>query len=102
MTVRSTQDPDRKLGRAAPLDELDRLVEIDVRASRERDGVVARETHAHELGCAPALYAVEFGLDDFVCRSIHPQYPFTLSGIWGEWISPSGGISARLLDKVCY
>src|SRR3954453_6210888 len=72
---RSTEDADRELGRAAPLDELDRLVEIDVQAGGERDGVVAREAHAHELGCPPALYAVEFGLDYFVCRSIHPQCP---------------------------
>src|ERR1051325_105684 len=93
MTVRSTQDPERELGRAAALDELDRLVEIDVRAGRERDGVVAREAHTHELGGAPPLHPVEFGLDDVVCRSIHPQSPFTLSGFRGVRISPSGGIS---------
>ena len=29
----------------------------------ERDGIVAREAHAHELGGPPALYAVQFGLD---------------------------------------
>src|SRR3954469_22872593 len=73
MTVRSTQYPDRELGRAAPLDELDRLVEIDLEAGGERDGVVAREAHAHELGSPPPLHAVELGLDDFVCRSIHPS-----------------------------
>src|SRR5262249_21373892 len=81
VTVRSTQDAKRKLGRAPALDELDRLVEIDVHAGRQRDCVVAREAHAHELGGAPALHAVEFGLDDFVCRS-HPQCPsFTFGNL---------------------
>src|ERR1041385_9125044 len=68
------QDPNRERRRAAALDERDRLVQVDVEPARECDGVVAREAHAHELRGAPPLDAVQFRLDDVVCRS-HPQYP---------------------------
>jgi hypothetical protein len=66
------QDPDDELRGATTLDERDRLVEVDVEPSCERYGVVARQADTHELGGAPALYAFDFGLDDFLCRS-HSQ-----------------------------
>src|SRR5579862_4029392 len=39
------QDPQSEVGRAAALDERDRLVQVDVEPRRERDGVVARKAH---------------------------------------------------------
>src|SRR5205807_7761122 len=67
--------------RAAALDERDRLVEVDLERRRERDCVVAREARAHELGGAPALHALDLGLNGyFLCRR-HPQSPFHTFGI---------------------
>jgi hypothetical protein len=95
------QDPIRELGRAATLDERDRLVKIDVEPRRECDGIVAREAHAHELGCPPALYAVEFGLGDVLCRS-HPQCPFHTFGNLRRMDLPLRGDFTGLLAQVAY
>ena len=67
---------------------------------RERHGVVAREAHAHELRGAPALDALELRLDDFLFRSIHPQYPLTLSGIAEHSDLPlRGDLHVRMTER---
>src|SRR5581483_11004354 len=63
------EDPNGEVGRAAPLEQLDRAVKVDVDPRgdvRGRGGVVARP---HELVGAPALDALELRFDDFFDRS---------------------------------
>ena len=86
----------RELGRAAAPDELDRLVEIDVRPRREGNGVVAGEADAHELGGAPALDALELRLDRFRVPLYYPQCLFTPSGIWANGSPPPGGFDGTI------
>src|SRR5579884_166241 len=99
-TVASAENPDRELRRATALDQLDRLVEVDVQTGGQPDRIVAGEADAHQLGSAPALDALQLRLDDVVCRR-HSQVPLSLSGTRADWISPSGGISPGLLDGRC-
>src|SRR5579884_906713 len=54
-TVASAESPDRELRRAIALDQLDRLVEVDVQTGGQPVRIVAGEADAQQVSSAPTL-----------------------------------------------